>query len=206
MRWIVVTALVVAWSVPAGAGEVVLKNGKRLRADLVGDLVLSTGSDLLEIGSAEVVELTPHSVRLADGRTVRGTLVGGQLRTRTEFGQLTVPLDDLTVFRAAEPAVPPPAPPAPPPSPVASPPAAPPPAPPPSPVASPPAAPPGEGPSQVTEGAREIGRGVEQTAKGIGRTVSDGAGRIHEGFRAFGLAIWDGMKGVGRVVERAFSE
>jgi hypothetical protein len=77
----------------------VLKNGKRLRADLGGHLVLSTGSDLLEIGSAEVAEVTPDAIRLVDGRTVRGTLVGGQLRTRTEFGQLVASLDDLQVFR-----------------------------------------------------------------------------------------------------------
>jgi hypothetical protein len=176
MRWIVVTALVVAWSVPSGAGEVVLKNGKRLRADLVGHLVLSTGSDLIEFGSAEVVEVTPGAVRLSDGRTVRGTLVGGQLRTRTEFGELVVPLDDLDVYRAAEPATPPP---------------------PPAPSA--PAAP-REGPGQVTEGTRQ------QTTKGIGRTVSDGAGRIHDGVKAFGLAIWDGMKEVGRAVERVFTD
>jgi hypothetical protein len=187
MRWIVVTALVVAWSVPSGAGEVVLKSGKRLSADLVGHLILSTGSDLLEIDSEQVAEVTPEAVRLSDGRTVRGTLVGGQLRARTEFGQLAIPLDDLDVFRAAAPVPPPPA------------------------VASPPAAPPREGPGQVgpgqaTDGPRQVGRGVEQPAKGIGRTVSEGAGRIHDGFKAFGLAIWDGMKEVGRTVERAFGE
>jgi hypothetical protein len=186
MRWVVVTALVVAWSVPSGAGEVVLKNGKRLRADLAGHLILSTGSDLLEIGSEEVVEVTADAVRLNDGRTVRGTLVGGQLRARTEFGQLAIPLEDLDVFRAAAPAPPPPAPPNPPPPAVASPPPA--------------------GPGQVTEGTRQVGRGVEQTATGIGRTVSEGAGRVHDGVKAFGLAIWDGMKEVGRAVERAFGE
>jgi hypothetical protein len=195
MRWIVVTALVVAWSVPSGAGEVVLKSGKRLSADLIGHLILSTGSDLLEIDSEQVAEVTPEAVRLSDGRTVRGTLVGGQLRARTEFGQLAIPLDDLDVFRAAAPVPPPPAPPSPPP-----------PA-----VASPPAAPPREGPGpvgsgQATDGARQVGRGVEHTAKGIGPTVSEGAGRIHDGFKAFGLAIWDGMKEVGRTVERAFGE
>jgi hypothetical protein len=189
MRWVVVPALVVAWSAPCGAGEVVLKNGKRLHADLVGHLILSTGSDLLEIGSEQVVEVTPEAVRLSDGRTVRGTLVGGQLRARTEFGELAIPLDDLDVFRAA--ALPAPAPPAPP-------------TPPPAVVASPPAAPPKDDPGSVTEGARQVGRGVEQTAKGIGRTVSEGAGRIHDGVKAFGLAIWDGMKEIGRTVERAF--
>lgn len=197
MRWVVATVLVVAWSVPSGAGEVVLKNGKRLRADLVGHLMLSTGSDLLEINSADVVEVRPDAVRLADGRTVRGSLVGGQLRTRTEFGQLAVPLDDLAAFRAADPAAPPPAPPVPAASPAA-------PEVPPAPaVASQPAAPPREGPAEVTEGARQVGRGVEQTTRGIGRTVTEGAGRIGEGFKAFGLAIWDGMKEVGRAVERS---
>jgi hypothetical protein len=220
MRWIVVTALVVAWSVPSGAGVVVLKNGKRLRADLVGHLMVSTGSDLLEVGSAEVVEVTPDAVRLSDGRTIRGTLVGGQLRTRTEFGQLVVPLDELDVFRAAEPAAPPPAAPAPPAPPVAARPAPPvasapaPPvaAPPTPPVATPPAPPvasapapaPRTGPTQVTQGTRDIGRGVEQTAKGIGETVAEGAVRVGDGFKTFGLAIWDGMKEVGRAVERVF--
>jgi hypothetical protein len=208
MRWVVVTALVVAWSVPSGAGEVVLKNGKRLRADLVGHLMLSTGSDLLEISSADVVEVTPDAVRLADGRTVRGTVVGGQLRTRTEFGQLAVPLDDLDVFHAAEPAAAPPPAAAVPPAPAAPPAPAVPPAPtvPPAPaVASAPAAPPREGPAAVTEGARQGGR-VEQPTNGIGRTVAEGAERIGDGFKAFGLAIWDGMKEVGRAVERVFND
>jgi hypothetical protein len=58
----------------------------------------------------------------------------------------------------------------------------------------------------VTAGTRQIGQGFEETTKGIGRTVGDGATWIHDGVKAFGLAVWDGMKEVGRAVERAFTD
>ncbi len=188
-----ILALLPALGAPAAAGELVLRTGQHVRADLAARaLVLSTGSDLLEIPAGDVAEITADAVRLSDGRVVRGTLVGGQLRTRTELGELTVPIETLEVFRTAEPAPPAPAPetaaaaPAPPPA--------------------PPAAESETGPGAVVEGARRIGRGVEQAAKGVGRTVSEGADRIHDGVKAVGLAIWDGMKGVGRAAGRAFTE
>jgi hypothetical protein len=83
------------------------------------------------------------------------------------------------------------------------------------------------GPDQVVEGAKEIGRGVEDTAKGIGQTVTEGAkevghraqdaakqaekdgkpvgDRLHDSAKDFGEAIWDGMKYVGKTLEAFFT-
>lgn len=83
------------------------------------------------------------------------------------------------------------------------------------------------GPDEVVEGAKEIGRGVEDTARGIGKTVTEGAkevgnraqdaakqaekegkpvgDRLHDSAKAFGEAIWDGMKSVGQTLEAFFT-
>ena len=45
---------------------------------------------------------------------------------------------------------------------------------------------------------------VETTAKGIGRTVVDGADTAHDGIKGFGLKVWDVMKGVGQAFQNAF--
>ena len=83
------------------------------------------------------------------------------------------------------------------------------------------------GSEQVVEGAREVGRGVEATAKGIGTTVTQGAkevgshvqsaakqaekgakpvaDRLHDGAKGFGEAIWDAMRYVGQTLEAFFT-
>src|SRR5262245_40315046 len=48
----------------------------------------------------------------------------------------------------------------------------------------------GGGPTQVVDGAKAIGYGVERTAKGIGRTVVEGADAAHDGIKEFGLRVW----------------
>lgn len=79
-----------------------------------------------------------------------------------------------------------------------------------------PSAEPQDGPSQVVEGAKKVGRGVEDTAKGIGKTVAERAkeagkeaqpigDRLHDGAKAFGTAIWDAMKSVGRTLQRVLT-
>lgn len=72
------------------------------------------------------------------------------------------------------------------------------------------------GPDRVVEGAKAIGRGVEETAKGVGQTVTEGARRVgkemgpvadtlHDRAKQFGEAIWDGMKSLGRTLEGVFT-
>jgi hypothetical protein len=76
---------------------------------------------------------------------------------------------------------------------------------------------------EVVQGAKKIGKGVEETAKGIGKTVTEGAkevgkhaqgagkeakptaDRLHDSAKGFGEAIWNGMKSVGRTLERFFA-
>ena len=75
----------------------------------------------------------------------------------------------------------------------------------------------------VVEGAKKIGKGVEETAKGIGKTVSEGAkevghraadagketkpavDKMHDSAKGFGESIWDGMKSAGRSIKRFFT-
>jgi hypothetical protein len=210
---------------PATAGELLYANGSRLAGELgPGVLMVSTGSDLVEVPAEQVGVLTREEVRLKDGRVVRGTLVGGRLRVQTALGELTVEVDELREFRAESPAravatVPPapaPAGPAPGTMPPALPPVA---SPPPAPAAGPADAPspsPADGPRQVVDGTQQVGRGVEGTAKGVGRTVTDAAvgtaqatkraaDRVHDGFKAFGEAVWEGMKSAGRAFQSAFT-
>lgn len=72
------------------------------------------------------------------------------------------------------------------------------------------------GPDQVVDGAKTVGRGVEETAKGVGKTVTEGAkevGRqarpvvdqLHDRAKEIGQTIWEGMKSVGRTLEGAFT-
>ncbi len=75
------------------------------------------------------------------------------------------------------------------------------------------------GPVQVVQGAKAVEQGLELTARGVGRTVTDGAqgaengmqefsravkeiaDRLHDGAKAFGEAIWEGIKSVGRALQ-----
>ncbi len=206
-------ALALGLAGPAAAGELRYANGSRLAGDLgPGVLMVSTGSDLVEVSTEQVSALTREEVRLKDGRVVRGTLVGGRLRVQTALGELTVELDELREFRAEAPAAPPVAAA---PAPAAAPAVSPPPPPTTAPADTPPSSPP-DGPRQVVDGTQQVGRGVEGTAKGVGRTVTDAAvgtaqatkraaDRVHDGFKAFGEAVWEGMKSAGRAFQSAFT-
>jgi hypothetical protein len=100
----IMAVLVVALAVPVAAGELVLTNGTRLGADLADVTVLvSTGTDVVEVSPETIGFLTPREVRLKDGRVLRGTLVGGQLRTLTTMGELAVRVEELQSFQAQEP-------------------------------------------------------------------------------------------------------
>jgi len=77
--------------------------------------------------------------------------------------------------------------------------------------------------NQVVTGAKKVGEGVEQTAKGIGKTVTEGAkeagdrlktagedakpvgDRLHDSAKGFGEALLDGMKYVGRTIHDFFA-
>jgi hypothetical protein len=96
-----VSLTLLAWA-PAGAGEVVFANGHRLAGELSNEaLMVSTGSGLVEITPEEVVTLSRDEVRLRDGRAIRGTLVGGQVKVRTSLGEIAVKVDDLQTYRGS---------------------------------------------------------------------------------------------------------
>ena len=81
----------------------------------------------------------------------------------------------------------------------------------------------GQGMEQVQEGAKTTGRAVEETAKGVGNTVSEGAEQVgerakqaepgakavgkelHERAKGFGEAILDGFKFTGRTIANFFT-
>ncbi|HEV8674131.1 MAG TPA: SH3 domain-containing protein [Methylomirabilota bacterium] len=101
MRWVGMLCLLAALATPATAGELLLANGSRLDADLTSDVLLvSTGTDLIEVAPETVGLLTAGEVQLKDGRVLRGTLVGGRLKTRTTLGELAITVDELRQFRA----------------------------------------------------------------------------------------------------------
>ena len=186
MRWIGALAVVLGLTVEAGAGELVFTNGNRLAGELTNEvLLISTGSNVLEVASEQVVLLTPDEVRLRDGRVVRGTLIGGRLKARTTYGELSVKLDDLRAFRADGPAAQA--------TPVSA-------APVPGAMGNGP-----KGPGQTAQGAKKIGQGVGETATAIGKTVVEGADRLHDGAKALGEAILDAMKSVGRTIQGVFT-
>jgi Bacterial SH3 domain len=101
MRGALVVSLTLLVCAPAGAGELIFASGNRLAGDLSNDsLMVSTGSGLVEISPEDVVALTREEIRLRDGRVIRGTLVGGQVRARTSLGEIAVKVDDLQAYRA----------------------------------------------------------------------------------------------------------
>jgi hypothetical protein len=94
-------ALVIGLAGPVTAGELLLVNGTRLAAELAdGTVLVSTGTDVVEVSPETIGLVTPSEVRLKDGRVLSGTLVGGQLRTRTAIGELAVRVEDLQSFQA----------------------------------------------------------------------------------------------------------
>ena len=97
--WIAALALMV--SAPATAGELVFANGSRIDGELSNEsLMVSTGSGLLELAPDEVATLSREEIQLRDGRVIRGTLVGGQLKARTALGEIAVKVDELQSYRA----------------------------------------------------------------------------------------------------------
>lgn len=101
MRWLLGAALVLVLCLPVSAGELLFVNGSRLAGELSNEgLMLSTGSGLVEIASDEVVMLSRDEVRLRDGRVIRGTLVGGQIKAKTTLGEIAVKVDELQSYRA----------------------------------------------------------------------------------------------------------
>ena len=96
---LVVAVAVLAWT-PVEAGELIFSNGSRLTGELSNEtLMVSTGSGLVEIASDEVVTLSREEIHLRDGRVVRGTLVGGQIKARTSLGEIAVKVDELQSYR-----------------------------------------------------------------------------------------------------------
>jgi hypothetical protein len=100
---VAVTLALLAWT-PAGAGELIFANGSKLQGELSNEsLMVSTGSGLVEIVPDEVTLLTREEVRLRDGRVIRGTLVGDQIKARTSLGEIAVKVDELQTYRASAP-------------------------------------------------------------------------------------------------------
>ena len=84
-----------------GGGELIFANGSRIAGELSNEaLMVSTGSGLVEIAPDEVVTLSREEIRLRDGRVIRGTLVGGQLKARTSLGEITVKVDELQSYQS----------------------------------------------------------------------------------------------------------
>ena len=94
-----VSLALLAWA-PAWAGELIFVNGSRMAGELSNEaLLVSTGSGLVEIAPDEVVALSREEIRLRDGRVIRGTLVGGQVKARTSLGEIAVKVDELQSYR-----------------------------------------------------------------------------------------------------------
>jgi len=87
---------------PASAGELLFVNGSRIEGELTNEaLMVSTGSGLVEIAAEDVVSMSKEEIRLGDGRVIRGTLVGGQIKAKTALGEIAVKVDELQVYRTA---------------------------------------------------------------------------------------------------------
>jgi hypothetical protein len=94
-----VSLMLLAWA-PAGAGELIFTNGSQIAGELSSEsLMVSTGSGLVEVASEDVVSLARDEVALRDGRVIRGTLVGGQIKARTSLGEIAVKVDELQSYR-----------------------------------------------------------------------------------------------------------
>jgi hypothetical protein len=103
MRIVLSGSLIVLACAPASAGELVFANGSRLAGDLSNEsLMVSTGAGLVEVAPDDVVALSRDEMRLRDGRVIKGTLVGGQVRARTSLGEIAIKVDELQSYRASE--------------------------------------------------------------------------------------------------------
>jgi hypothetical protein len=96
-------SLTVLVCAPASAGELVFANGTRLAGELSNEsLMVSTGAGLVEVVPDDVVALSREEVRLRDGRVIKGTLVGGQVKAHTSLGEIAIKVDELQSYRASE--------------------------------------------------------------------------------------------------------
>jgi SH3 domain-containing protein len=103
MRIVLAGSLIVLACAPASAGELVFGNGSRLAGELSNEsLMVSTGAGLVEVAPDDVVALSRDEVRLRDGRVIKGTLVGGQVRAHTSLGEIAIKVDELQSYRASE--------------------------------------------------------------------------------------------------------
>jgi Bacterial SH3 domain len=103
MRIVLSGSLIVLACAPVSAGELVFANGSRLAGDLSNEsLMVSTGAGLVEVAPDDVVALSRDEMRLRDGRVIKGTLVGGQVRARTSLGEIAIKVDELQSYRASE--------------------------------------------------------------------------------------------------------
>jgi hypothetical protein len=80
-----------------------------------------------------------------------------------------------------------------------------------------------KGTGEVVDGAKKIGKGVEETAKGVGKAVTEGAKEVGQRAseagketkpaaekvgstaKSFGQSVWEGMKSVGHSVKNFFT-
>ena len=107
IRRVLAGSVVLLACAPASAGELVFANGNRLVGELSNEsLMVSTGAGLVEVAPDDVVALSRDELRLRDGRVVKGTLVGGQVKARTSLGEIAIKVDELQSYRASEPAAP----------------------------------------------------------------------------------------------------
>ncbi len=98
----------IALTLSAEAGVVTLKNGTTFQGTPTGEVILvSTGRDLLELLPETIVSLRADEIRLADGRVITGTVVGGRLRFKTDLGEVAVALKDLGEYRQLSSGAPP---------------------------------------------------------------------------------------------------
>lgn len=99
---------IIALTLNAEAGVVTLKNGTTFQGTPTGEVILvSTGRDLLELSPETIVSLRAEEIRLADGRVITGTVVGGRLRFKTDLGEVAVALKDLGEYRQPSSGAPP---------------------------------------------------------------------------------------------------
>jgi hypothetical protein len=104
VRGLVAAALAVLACVPVSAGELLFANGSRLAGELSNEaLMVSTGSGLIEIAPEDVILLSRDEIRLRDGRVIRGTLVGGQIKAQTTLGEIAVKVDELQAYQGGTP-------------------------------------------------------------------------------------------------------
>lgn len=102
MRGVLAVSLTLLSWTSAGAGELIFANGTQLAGELSNEsLMMSTGSGLVEVAPDEVITLSREEIRLRDGRVIRGTLVGGQVKARTSLGEIAVKVDELQMYRGS---------------------------------------------------------------------------------------------------------